>query len=153
MGVEALVAHMFVFYFGMLANVTPPVALAAFAGAGIAGGNPTKTGLIAIRLALAGFIVPFIFVYDPSMLMIKATAGQIIMITITAAIGVIGLGASLEGYLLTPLSLPVRAAMFVSALALIKPGAITDVIGLVILAGILGMQLWQKKQLQQTKSV
>ena len=153
MGVEALVAHMFVFYFGMLANVTPPVALAAFAGAGIAGGNPTKTGLIALRLSLAGFIVPFIFVYDPALLMINASAGQIIMITITATIGVIGLGAALEGYLLTPLKLPIRLVMFISALALIKPGAITDIIGLAILAAVIGMQLWQKKQLQQTKSV
>lgn len=153
MGVPALVAHMFVFYFGMLANLTPPVALAAFAGAGIAGGNPTKTGFVALRLALAGFIVPFIFVYDPAMLMINATAGQIAMITITATIGVISLGAALEGFLLTPLALPVRVAMFLSALALIKPGAITDIIGLAILAAVLGLQLWQKKQLQQTKSI
>ncbi len=146
LGVEPLVAHMFVFYFGMLANVTPPVALAAFAGAGIAGGNPTKTGFTALKLALAGFIVPYIFVLDPSMLMINATTAQILIITITASIGVINLGAALEGYFLAPLSIPIRLAMMVAALALIKPGSITDILGFIVFAAVLALQLWQRKK-------
>jgi TRAP transporter 4TM/12TM fusion protein len=145
LGVEPLVAHMFVFYFGMLANLTPPVALAAFAGAGISGGDPTRTGFVAVRLALAGFIVPFLFVLDPAMLMINAGWVEILMITITATIGVINLGAALEGYLLAPLNIPLRLILLVAALALMKPGMLSDLFGLAVFGAILGLQFWQKK--------
>ncbi len=146
LGVAPLVAHMFVFYFGMLANLTPPVALAAFAGAGIAGGNPTKTGFTAVRLALAGFIVPYIFVIAPAMLMINTTLPEIIIITITASIGVVNLGAALEGYLLKPLNLPIRLVMLVAALALNTPGTFSDILGLVVFIAVLSFQYWQKRK-------
>ncbi|WP_432663703.1 TRAP transporter permease [Wukongibacter baidiensis] len=132
MGVPLLVSHMFVFYFGMLANLTPPVALAAFAGAGIAGGKPAQTGFQAIKLALAGFIVPYIFVYSPSLLLIDTTVVDIILVLITAVIGVIALGASVEGYLNRNLNIINRLLLFVSALMLINPGIYSDGIGVII---------------------
>ena len=140
MGIPPLVSHMFVFYFGMLANLTPPVALAAFAGAGIAGGNTTQTGFQSVKLALAGFIVPYIFAYSPSLLLIDTTVVDAIMVTTTAIIGVVALGAATEGYLLNKLNIVFRILMFIAALSLIKPGLITDIIGVGIFVGIAAFQ-------------
>jgi len=140
MGVEPLVSHMFVFYFGMLANLTPPVALAAFAGAGIAGGNTTQTGIQSLKLALAGFIVPYIFVYSPSLLLINTTAFGAIHVTITAIIGVVALGAAVEGYLLDKLNPLYRIVMFAAALSLIKPGLMTDILGIGLFLGVAAIQ-------------
>jgi TRAP transporter 4TM/12TM fusion protein len=136
MGVPMLVSHMFVFYFGMLANLTPPVALAAFAGAGIAGGNPAKTGFQAVKLALAGFVVPYIFVFSPQLILIDATPMGIVTIVITAIVGVIALGASVEGYMIHDLNPIFRLLMFASAIMLMIPGISTDLIGLVIFLAI-----------------
>ncbi|MCG8542095.1 MAG: TRAP transporter permease [Clostridia bacterium] len=132
MGIPHLVSHMFVFYFGMLANLTPPVALAAFAGAGIAGGKPAKTGFQAVKLALAGFVVPYIFVYSPALLLIDTTPLNTVIVIITAVIGVFALGAAVEGYLNKCLNLVSRLLMLCSALLLIKPGVYSDVIGIAI---------------------
>lgn len=132
MGIPHLVSHMFVFYFGMLANLTPPVALAAFAGAGIAGGKPAKTGFQAVKLALAGFVVPYIFVYSPALLLIDTTPLNTVIVIITAVIGVLALGAAAEGYLNKCLNLVSRLLMLCSALLLIKPGVYSDVIGIAI---------------------
>jgi TRAP transporter 4TM/12TM fusion protein len=132
-GVEPFVSHMFVFYFGILANLTPPVALAAFAGAGIAGGNPNKTGFLALKLASAGVLVPYIFVYSPELLLLKGTPISIGWATITALVGVVSLGITLEGYLTRPLSILWRVLAFIAAITLIIPGLITDTIGLSIL--------------------
>jgi TRAP transporter 4TM/12TM fusion protein len=129
MGVPMLVSHMFVFYFGMLANLTPPVALAAFAGAGIAGGNPAKTGFQAVKLALAGFIVPYIFVFSPQLLLIDTTPIETIIVVISAIIGVIALGSAVEGYLYNHLNLLFRFSLFASAILLMVSGIITDLIG------------------------
>jgi TRAP-type uncharacterized transport system fused permease subunit len=120
---------MFVFYFGMLANLTPPVALAAFAGAGIAGGNPAKTGFQAVKLALAGFIVPYIFVFSPQLLLIDTTPIETIIVVISAIIGVIALGSAVEGYLYNHLNLLFRFSLFASAILLMVSGIITDLIG------------------------
>ncbi|MCT4563611.1 MAG: TRAP transporter permease [Maledivibacter sp.] len=132
MGIPHLVSHMFVFYFGMLANLTPPVALAAFAGAGIAGGKPAQTGFQAVKLALAGFVVPYIFVFSPSLLLINTTLFETVIVVITAVIGVVALGASVEGYLNKKLNIIYRIIMLASALLLIKPGIFSDVIGIAI---------------------
>ncbi|MCD5415450.1 MAG: TRAP transporter permease [Clostridiales bacterium] len=140
MGIPHLVSHMFVFYFGMLANLTPPVALAAFAGAGIAGGNTTKTGIQAVKLALAGFIVPYMFVYSPALLLIDATTIQIILAAGTAAIGVIALGAAVEGYLLTKINPLFRVALIVAALTLMHANILTDAVGIVIVLVVFTMQ-------------
>ena len=144
-GVDPFVSHMFVFYFGILANLTPPVALAAFAGAGIAGGDPTRTGFISLRLAAAGVIVPYIFVYSPEMLMQNdATVGQIITIAITATIGVVSLAAAFEGFMLTRLHPIMRIVTVVGAITLMIPGTMTDIIGAVILVLVCVSQ-WYKK--------
>jgi TRAP transporter 4TM/12TM fusion protein len=136
-GVKPLVAHIFVFYFGLLADLTPPVALAAFAGAGIAKADPTKTGFSAVRLALAGFVVPFIFVYDNSLLLLNTTLPGAVHIALTATAGVVFLGAGAIGYLLTAAKLHERALFIAGALLLIIPGWVTDAVG--ISMGMLGV--------------
>jgi TRAP transporter 4TM/12TM fusion protein len=128
--VPPLVAHMFVFYFGLLADLTPPVALAAFAGAGIAKADPTKTGFNAVRLALAGFLVPFIFVYDNSLMLLNTTTLGAIQITLTATVGIVLLGAGAIGYLLVRATLYERAVFIAGALLLIIPGWATDIGGM-----------------------
>lgn len=160
--IPVLVAHMFVFYFGLFANITPPVALAAFAGAGIAGGDPMRTGFQALRLSLAGFIVPFLFVYNPAMLMID-TAGAavnarefafpawttIVSITVTSVIGIIALGAAVEGYFKTALSWFWRIFLGVGALLMIIPESITDIIGIIMVAiAIILNYISAKKQVE-----
>ncbi len=134
MGIPPLVSHMFVFYFGMLANLTPPVALAAFAGAGIAGGNTTQTGIQAVKIALAGFVVPYIFAFNNSLLLIDTTFAEASVVIVTAIIGVFALGVGVEGYLFKATNLVVRLMFFVSALCLIVPGIQTDIIGIALFA-------------------
>lgn len=142
MGIPPLVSHMFVFYFGMLANLTPPVALAAFAGAGIAGGNTTKTGIQAVKIALAGFVVPYVFAFNNSLLLIDTTIMQAGLVIVTATVGVFSLGVGVEGYLFRPTNVLVRLLFFVSAFALMVPGLETDFIGMVLFAGLC---LFEKK--------
>jgi len=147
--VPILAAHMFVFYFGVFANITPPVCLAAFAGAGISGGDPMKTGYLSLKLALAGFIVPFMFIYNPAMLMIDPTGlavtakefplppvMDIVIAVVTSVVGVIGLSAALEGYFKGSMNSITRIILAIGALLLIYPGLITGLIGGVIILGI-----------------
>ena len=142
MKVPVLAAHMFAFYFGIVADVTPPVALAAYAGAGIAGANPMKTGVTAAKLAIAAFVVPYIFVLASQLLMINATAPTILMAMITAIIGMWGLSLAMIGFCQHPLNAIQRIAFFIGGLCLIIPGSMTDLIGIVIL--LLGYQ-WQRR--------
>lgn len=142
MHVPVLAAHMFAFYFGIVADVTPPVALAAYAGAGIAGANPMKTGVTAAKLAIAAFVVPYIFVLAPQLLMINATAPTILMAMVTAIIGMWGLSLAMIGFCQHPLNVLQRIAFFIGGLYLIIPGSMTDLIGIVIL--FLGYQ-WQRR--------
>lgn len=147
--IPILSAHMFVFYFGIFANITPPVCLAAFAGAGIAGGDPMKTGFQSLKLALAGFIVPFMFIYNPTMLMIDPTGLavtakefplppviEIVAVVLTSVIGVIGLSSALEGYFKGAMNPFTRVGLAVGALLLIYPELMTDVAGGLIVLGI-----------------
>jgi len=134
LGIEPLTAHLFTFYFGVLSAITPPVALAAFAGAGLAGADPNRVGFTAVRLGIAAFIVPFMFVYAPELVIQKGTAMQIFGAVISAGIGVIGLGAACARYLLKPLTWPETLILGMGALALIKPGLVTDIVGLGIFA-------------------
>lgn len=145
-GVMPLAAHLFVFYFAALSAITPPVALAAYAGAGIAKGNPLKTGLQATKLGIAGFVVPFMFVYGPSLLMV-GSAGKILTTTATALIGVILLAASVEGYLYSGLKWYERLMLLAAALCLVKPGLSTDGVGLALgLVAILLSRFHAKKE-------
>lgn len=134
MNVPVLAAHMFVFYFGIIADITPPVALAAFVGAGIARANPFKTGVQATKLAIAAFLVPYIFVYSPSLLMIDVTVGDIILIIITSIIGMIGVSSAVGGFFLTDESILERIIFFVGGVLMVIPGLKTDLAGLVLLA-------------------
>jgi TRAP transporter 4TM/12TM fusion protein len=136
--VHPLAAHMFVFYFGIIADITPPVALAAYAGSGIARSDPMKTGFIATKLAIGAFLVPYIFVYNPSMLLIGITPLGLIQTLITACCGMFGVGVAMIGFCLAPMTWVERIWFFLAGLMLIDPGALTDAIGIAALAlGIL----------------
>lgn len=141
MGVPILAAHMFVFYFGIIADVTPPVALAAYAGAGISGGNALKTGVNASKLAVAAFIIPYIFVLNPEILLIEGFSGGILFSVFTAIIGLIALSSSLIGFLIKKLKIFERIILAASGLLLIKPGFETDLIGATVLAIIFFLQI------------
>ena len=143
MGVPVLAAHMFVFYFGIIADVTPPVALAAFAGSAISGGKPLKTGINASKLAIAAFIIPYIFVLSPVVLMIDATPISLITVLVTSVIGMVGLSASMIGCLVRPLNAAERVVLFVGGLLMIQPGLVTDLVGFLLLASVL---FWQQRR-------
>ncbi len=130
MGVPAIAAHFFVFYFGIVADLTPPVALAAYAGAAIAQANPMKTAFTATKLAIGAFIVPYVFALNPAMLFIDTGAAEVIMISITSLIGIFAVSASLEGYLIHPMPWYQRIISLAGGLLLIYPGLVTDVIGI-----------------------
>ena len=148
MGVPVLAAHMFVFYFGIIADVTPPVALAAFAGAGIAGGNALKTGINASKLAIAAFIIPYMFVLSPVILMVDATIGNVLLATVTAIIGMVALSSALIGYLVDNCRAYERIILIAGGLMMIKPGMLTDIAGFVLFALVLVSQ-WQRKKAQR----
>ena len=136
MNVLPLAAHLFIFYFGIISNVTPPVALAAYAAAGVARCNPTKTGIFAFKLSLSGFILPFMFVYNPVLLM-QGNWLEIIQSLITALLGIYSLSSALEGFVFKwNANKAERLVLLASALLLIVPGTLTDVIGLAVLVGI-----------------
>ena len=132
LGVDLLPAHMFVFYFGIVADITPPVALAAYAGSAIARSNPLKTGVQATKLAIAAFIIPYIFALNPSLLLLGSTPFDVITVTLTALMGMTGVAAATEGYLLTKMNPIIRVISLVGGLMLIIPGAQTDIIGLAL---------------------
>lgn len=136
LGVPLLSAHMFVFYFGIVADITPPVALAAFAGAGIAKADPMKTGFQATKLAIAAFLIPYMFVLAPQLLLIDVTFFSALRVIVGALIGMAGIGAAVEGFIYTHLKWWERAALFVGGIMLIEPSLLTDVIGLVLVVGI-----------------
>ena len=143
---------MFVFYFGIIADVTPPVALAAFAGAGISGGNPMRTGIEASKLAVAAFVIPYIFVLSPALLMINTTPMELAWAFATSIIGMVGLGAAMIGYFLAPANFIVRVLAFVGGISLIIPGLYSDMIGFGLLGGLLFVQMAKRKRMDgQTK--
>lgn len=148
LGVPLLAANMFVFYFGIVADITPPVALAAFAGAAIAGGNPIKTGINATKLAIAAFLVPYMFVLNPVMLMIDATPLSVATTIVTSVIGMVGVSAALIGYYIVKTAWWERILLFVGGLCLIDPRGFTDIIGFAILVAI---TFWQWKKGKQQK--
>ena len=146
MGVPIMAAHFFVFYFGIVADITPPVALAAYAGSAIAKSNPMKTAFTASKLAIAVFIVPYVFCFNPSMLLIDTTAVSVVQIFITSLIGVFGLSASLEGFLFVKMPAIVRVMLAVGGLMLINPTLMTDILGLLLIVGCCVWQTAQKKK-------
>ena len=150
MGVPVLAAHFFVFYFGIVADLTPPVALAAYAGAAIAGANPMKTALQATKLAIGAFIVPYIFALNPAMLFIDTSAGEVILICITSIIGIFGVSSALEGFLLHHMKWFERILSVVGGLLLIYPGIVTDSIGFTLVTIVLLIQIFTRKKTATT---
>jgi TRAP transporter 4TM/12TM fusion protein len=143
--IPILAAHMFVFYFGIVADITPPVALAAYAGAAIAKSDPIKTGITATRLAITAFIIPYIFIFNPAMLLIDTTVFKIIQIIFSSCFGMFGLAIGLEGYLLQKLVLPLRFAAIIGGLLLIDPGLISDIIGFCLIAAVIFTQVFKHR--------
>ena len=146
MGVPVLAAHFFVFYFGIVADITPPVALAAYAGSAIAKSNPMKTAFNASRLAIAVFIVPYVFAYSPSMLLIETNALEVIQISLTSLIGIFGVSSGLEGYLFAKMNPIIRAVFVIGGLMLIVPSLMTDLIGLGLIAAACVFQFTMGKK-------
>lgn len=142
--VPMLAAHFYVFYFGLMANVTPPVAIPAYAAAGLAGANPSKVGWAALKLALGGFIVPYMFIMSPELLLIDFTWFSLLHTGLTAVLGVVMLGIVVENRLLAPLLRWQRLIILAGSLSLIKPGLFTDFAGVVILLGVIIVQKYQK---------
>jgi TRAP transporter 4TM/12TM fusion protein len=140
LGIPLVAAHMFAFYFAMFANLTPPVALAAFAAAGLSGGDPMKTGFAAVKLAIAGFIVPYMFVFSPQLLLIDTALLEGIRVVIGACVGVFMIATAVEGYLFTAINPLLRIISFVGAVCLIDSGIYTDMIGAVILIVLIAIQ-------------
>ena len=140
-GITKMAAHFFVFYFGIVADITPPVALAAYAGSAIAKSNPMKTGLNATKLAIAAFIVPYIFAFSPAMLFVDVTSVfQVVQICISAVLGIFGVAAALNGFLYRKIPLVLRLALAVGGLGMMIPGTLSDVAGLIVVGGILLFQ-------------
>ena len=145
MGVPDIAAHFFVFYFGIVADLTPPVALAAYAGAAIAQSNPMKTAFTSTKLAIGAFIVPYVFALNPAMLFVNTTIPEVILICVTSVIGIFGVSAALEGYFITQMKWYERIVSAIGGLLLINPGIVTDFIGLGLIGAVLVVQIISKK--------
>ncbi|MDO5718512.1 MAG: TRAP transporter permease [Tissierellia bacterium] len=154
LNVNLMAAHLFILYFGVVADVTPPVALAAYAGAGIAGANSMKTGVQAFKLSMAAFIIPYIFAINPALIMVEGTVGSTIQWLpftsaipniITAIIGIICLGGAMEGYLFDHAKLYERIVLLAAAFTLLIPGWTSDIVGIVVLVILFFIQTRRKK--------
>jgi TRAP transporter 4TM/12TM fusion protein len=141
MGIPPLAAHLFVFYYGIVGNITPPVCGAVWVGAAIAGSPMMKTALQAMRIALVAYIVPFVFVYNPALVAI-GSAGGIVLAAITATVGVVFLASGVQGYFLRSLTWLERVLLVAAAITLIVPGWLTDVIGIAVAVPVISRQLY-----------
>lgn len=145
LGVPVMAAHMFVFYFGIIADVTPPVALAAVAASGVAKSEPMKTGVQATRLAIAAFLIPYIFVISPELVMVNATFFGVIPKIISAIVGIIGISTALTGYFRTNMTIIERICTIIGGLLLVETGLITDIIGYSLIIAVFLFQLKKDK--------
>ena len=147
LGFPAVAAHFFVFYFGIVADITPPVALAAYAGSAIAKSNPMKTGITATKLAIAAFIVPYIFAYNPAMLLEGVTGWyQVVQIALSALLGLFGVAAALNGHLFRKVPVVLRLALMAGGLCMMVPETLTDIIGFVAVAAVVIYQYVSNKK-------
>ena len=146
MGMSAMAANMFVFYFGIVADITPPVALAAYAGSAIAKSKPMRTALNASRLAIAAFLVPYVFALNPAMLFIDTVWYEVVLIAVSSFIGMISISVALEGYLIHEVNPVGRILCAAGGLALLIPGTLSDLAGLVALAIVLVAQIIENKR-------
>jgi TRAP transporter 4TM/12TM fusion protein len=146
LGVHPLAAHLFVFYFGIVADITPPVALAAYAGSGIAKSNPFWTGVTSTKLAIGAFITPYIFVYNTSMIWVNASAFTIVQTLITSCAGMTAIGAAMIGFFWAPMNWLERIIFFGGGLMMVHPGVQTDLAGLALLGAGLAFQRYKKRK-------
>jgi len=146
MGINPIAANMFVFYFGIVADITPPVALAAYAGSAIAKSNPMKTAFNASRLAIAAFVVPYIFALNPAMLFINAGVLDVALIVVTSLIGLFGIAGGLEGYMFNNMNVVQRLMAVIGGLCMMIPGTMTDIIGVVLVGASCAWQMAEKKK-------
>ena len=151
--VTVMSAHFFVFYFGIIADITPPVALAAFAASGISGGDPIKTGVHSAKLAIAAFIIPYMIVLQPALLMVDVTILQIVWVTFSAIIGMIGIGAGIIGYWYRKLMWFERIILIGAGLAMIYPETISDIIGLGVFVIMFAIQFIGNKKENEPKAI
>jgi len=147
-GILPIAANMFCFYFAVVSYITPPVCIAAYAAAGVADSNPFKTGYTATRLGLAGFILPYMFIYNPSLILEGNLLGLVIGVP-TAVLGVVLMGAALEGWFLTQATILHRMLFAGAAFCLIKPGVVTDILGISLFALALLLQYLRKARFVQ----
>ena len=148
MGFPLVAAHFFVFYFGIVADITPPVALAAYAGSAIAKSDPMKTGINATKLAIAAFIVPYIFAYSPALLFENISGWwEVAQICVSALLGIFGIAAALNGHLFKKVGWPLRILLVVGGLGMMIPGTASDVVGLVVVGGIVLIQRMSARKL------
>ena len=148
LGIAPAAAHMFSFYYAMFANLTPPVALASFAAAGLSGGDPMKTGVASVKLAIAGFIVPFMFVFSPQLMLINTTLAEGAWTAVTACIGVFMLAVAVEGYFCAKVAAWLRLVILVGALGLMNPGMVTDAVGIACCIVLFFIQKKKEKALK-----
>jgi TRAP transporter 4TM/12TM fusion protein len=153
LGVPVPAAHLFIFYFGCMAAVTPPVALTSFVAAGISGGKPMKTALQGLKLSLAAFLLPFIFALDPALLWYETTLQEFLIVTISATLGITALAASLEGFILIKISKIERTLLFLSAILLLIPGIPSDIVGVLIILTIIFKNWIEKKKIESNVSL
>ena len=146
-GVTKMAAHFFVFYFGIVADITPPVALAAYAGSAIAKADPMKTGFNATKLAIAAFIVPYIFAFSPQMLFVDVTgAFQVAQICVSALLGIFGVAAALNGFLYRPVPVLLRVLLAIGGLGMMIPGTASDITGFALVVGIVLYQRYSARR-------
>ncbi len=149
MQMNPIAANMFVFYFGIVADITPPVALAAYAGSAIAKANPMQTAFQATRLAIAAFLIPYIFALNPAMLFIDTNVIQVIQVIITSFIGMAGVAAGVEGYLMNNMNIFERLLVAAGGLMMLYPGTVTDLMGIVLILAVGVFQYWHKNQISK----
>ena len=146
LGLPVLAAHFFVFYFGIVADITPPVALAAYAGSAIAKAPPMKTAFNASKLAIGAFVVPYIFALNPAMLLIDTTAWQVALVVVTSIVGIFGVAAALNGYLFRGMKPIPRVVIAAGGLLMMDPAPLTDLVGIVLLLAVVAWQFWGAKK-------
>lgn len=146
LGVAPIAAHLFVFYFGILADITPPVALAVYAGSAIAGSNPWKTGIEAVKMALGAFLVPYIFAVSPVLVLVGATWGKVAAMLFTSLLGMTALGTGVTGFWTTHLRPYERAMLIVGGILLVDPNLTTDLVGGGLVAVAFGLQFFRARQ-------
>ena len=152
LGIPKVAAHFFVFYFGIVADITPPVALAAYAGSAIAKSDPMKTGVTATKLAIAAFIIPYIFALEPSLLLMDKGVLAAVQVIVTSAVGMFGVAMGLEGFFRGRLHWLLRIVCVAGGLLLIYPGWATDLVGVVLVGGVVALQLLRGRAAKPAKA-